>query len=198
MLCGRHCARHVVVPGLQLRISGARSYARTSGRANMGFDVTCNLQACICSVLRIEHGRAATCFCQLIPLRTALQRSIQSMHGAPCSSHPSWYLLYPSFLLPDKYKMPSAGQLVATTQRSKPQPAGDDSIDFHNTENNQPVSLKQPTAKEMAAAKAARIRLGYEQADDAAGADELVSICHVTCLRPEYVDFGMPRAVSCL
>ena len=78
--------------------------------------------------------------------------------------------------------MPSAGQLVATTQRTKPQPAVDESVDFHNTQNIQSSKLKQPTAKEMAAAKAARIRLGHEQADDAAGADELVSIYYEICL----------------
>jgi hypothetical protein len=71
--------------------------------------------------------------------------------------------------------MSSAGQLVATQQRSTPQFTGDDSAAFHNSDNGQSPQLRQPTAKELAAARAARIRLGYEQADDEAGADALVS-----------------------
>jgi hypothetical protein len=70
--------------------------------------------------------------------------------------------------------MPSAGQLVATQQRSKPQFAADDSAALHTIENGQSPGLRQPTAKELAAAKAARIRLGYEQADGDAAADALV------------------------
>lgn len=70
--------------------------------------------------------------------------------------------------------MPSAGQLVASSL-SKPQQTVDESSALHTTENNKPLKSRQPTAKELAAAKAARIRLGYEQADDEAGADELVS-----------------------
>jgi hypothetical protein len=72
--------------------------------------------------------------------------------------------------------MPSAGQLVATNnQRSIPQQSGDEGSSFHNIEpNKESLKVRQPTAKELAAAKAARIRLGYEQAEDEAGADAMV------------------------
>lgn len=77
--------------------------------------------------------------------------------------------------------MSSAGklQLLSTNQR-KDIMAGDESTAFHNTDNNnQAAQLRQPSAKEVAAAKAARIRLGYEQAEDEAGADALVSPVNV-------------------
>lgn len=64
-----------------------------------------------------------------------------------------------------------AGQLVSAQRLQSPH-KGDDNISLNNSENvldaqTPQLDAKVPTAREIAAARAARIRLGYEQGDAA-------------------------------